>query len=356
MASNEGCSNKPSGEAPCSPSKDMSHDDVKEFYGKTLQSGEDLATDVASCDPSKMPKYVRKVLSQVHEEVTSKYFGCGMVIPEALTGQSILDLGSGAGRDSFLLAKFVGQDGQVTGIDMTDEQVDLANKHVDYHTEKWGYSKPNTSFVKGYIEKLKEAGIKDGSIDIIVSNCVVNLSPDKAAVLKGAYGALKDGGEIYCSDMYASYDLPQEVRRNKALWGEGLSGALYWKDVADLAAENGFVSPRLVEAAPIKIKREDFKEILGDAKFVSAVYRVFKVPITSDTGAMATYKGGIEGHETELKCDHKYTFKVGEPKAVDPELVSIIEGSRFKEFFTLEPLDASSAPKKGEAVDPFTCV
>lgn len=353
MASNGSCGDTAKDKAACCPSKEVSLDDVKEYYGKTLQTNEDLATDVCSCDPSKVPVYMRKVLSQIHDEVNSKYYGCGMVIPEVLTGQSVLDLGSGAGRDCFLLSNFVGQDGHVTGLDMTDEQLAVANKYIDFHTEKFGYSKPNTNFVKGYIEKLNEAGIKDNSIDIIISNCVLNLSQDKAAVLKGAHQVLKEGGEFYFSDVYASYNLPEEIRRDKVLWGECISGALYWKELIQLSEQYGFLSPRLVEVDPVTIKREDFKKILGDAKFVSAVYRIFKVTTKRDAGATVTYKGGVLGHEKELKFDYKNTFKAGEPKAVDAELASIIQVSRFKEVFTFEPLDASSTPKEEDLKDPF---
>jgi arsenite methyltransferase len=95
----------------------------------------------------------------------------------------VLDLGSGSGRDCFVISKLVGDNGRVVGIDMTDEQLSVANKYIDYHTKKFGLSKPNVEFRKGYIEKLGEAGLEDNTFDVIVSNCVVNLSPDKKSCL-----------------------------------------------------------------------------------------------------------------------------------------------------------------------------
>ncbi len=91
----------------------------------------------------------------------------------------MLDLGCGSGREVYVVSKLVGSRGRVIGIDMTDEQLAVARRHVDYHTEKFGYGEPNVNFVKGYMEDLEAAGIASNSVDLVVSNCVTNLSPDK---------------------------------------------------------------------------------------------------------------------------------------------------------------------------------
>jgi arsenite methyltransferase len=98
---------------------------------------------------------------------------------------------------------------------MTDEQLQVARKHVQDYTELLGYSRPNMQFVKGYIENLAEAGIQDESVDMIISNCVVNLSPDKASVIREVYRALAKGGEFYFSDMYCDRRLPKAVKQNE---------------------------------------------------------------------------------------------------------------------------------------------
>ncbi|XP_050397256.2 arsenite methyltransferase [Patella vulgata] len=338
-------------------SENQVRDSVKDYYGKTLKTSDDLQTPACSTGASRMSKSVKKALGEVHDEVTMKYYGCGLVIPEKVEGTRILDLGSGSGRDCFALSKLVGEDGAIVGLDMTDEQLAVSRKYIDYHREKFGYKKANTEFVKGYIEKIVEAGLKEETFDIIVSNCVVNLSPDKKAVLSDAYKVLKVGGELYFSDIYADHDVPESARKHEVLWGECISGALWWKELYRLAEEIGFSQPRLVAATPVPIEREDFKKVLGDAKFASVTYRLFKLPEKREAARQVIYNGDITDHEKELKFDFKHSFKTGEPVAVDEELSTILTASRFKDEFDFQPCSASKTgccPNKVDMVkDPF---
>jgi arsenite methyltransferase len=105
------------------------------------------------------------------------------VVPAALEGARVLDLGSGSGRDVYLIAQLVGASGEAVGVDMTDEQLATAQSHIDWHAQRFGYARPNVRFLKGYIEKLGELGLEPASFDLIVSNCVINLSIDRPAVL-----------------------------------------------------------------------------------------------------------------------------------------------------------------------------
>lgn len=143
------------------------HDAVRQYYGKILQKSKDLKTNACTTS-GQPPKYINEALSLIHEDVESKYYGCGLVIPPVLEGMRILDLGSGSGRDCFILSKLVGPTGYVVGVDMTQEQVEVATKYVDYHTKVFGYSKPNIEFRQGYIERLQELGLQDNSFDIIM--------------------------------------------------------------------------------------------------------------------------------------------------------------------------------------------
>ncbi|XP_023996886.2 arsenite methyltransferase [Salvelinus sp. IW2-2015] len=167
------------------------HVDVKDYYGKTLKKTSDLKSNACLAPSQPIPAFILKALKKIHPEVTAKYYGCGLVVPECLEGCRLLDLGSGSGRDCYMLSQLVGEKGHVTGIDMTEDQLEVARKYVDHHTQEFGYGKPNVDFVQGYIEALKEAGLKENSFDIIISNCVVNLSPDKRKVLSDAYHVLK---------------------------------------------------------------------------------------------------------------------------------------------------------------------
>src|SRR5680860_903879 len=148
---------------------------VQNYYGEVLKTKDDLKTS-ACCPIDAMPEYLRPYLRNVHAEVQNKFYGCGSPIPHSLAGKTVLDLGCGTGRDAFVLAQLVGESGKVIGVDMTGKQIETARKHVDYHTEKFGFKKPNISFHQGLIEDLKSAGIEDNSIDVVVSNCVINMS------------------------------------------------------------------------------------------------------------------------------------------------------------------------------------
>src|SRR5688572_365042 len=109
---------------------------VKEYYGKVLSSNKDLKTS-ACCTADAFPEHLRSILADIHDEVKDRFYGCGSPIPPSLEGRTVLDLGCGSGRDCFLLSKLVGSKGKVIGVDMTDEQLDVAKKHLDYHTKKF---------------------------------------------------------------------------------------------------------------------------------------------------------------------------------------------------------------------------
>src|SRR5262245_12532419 len=129
-------------------SSSMNLEVVKDYYGKVLKSSEDLKTS-ACCDGGDVPLHLEALLANVHEEVRAKYYGCGIVVPAALAGARVLDLGSGSGRDVYLIAQLVGADGEVVGVDMTDEQLATANAHVDWHIRRFGHGRPNMKFLKG---------------------------------------------------------------------------------------------------------------------------------------------------------------------------------------------------------------
>ncbi|ELU09208.1 hypothetical protein CAPTEDRAFT_202823 [Capitella teleta] len=340
------------------PKPSAVHDQVKDYYGKRVVTGDDLQTNVCLMAKTKKPAYIREALAMIHDEVQSKYYGCGLIAPEALPGCSILDLGSGAGMDCFVLSKLVGPNGHVTGLDMTDEQasLDVANKHIAYHMEKFGYKEPNVNFIKGYIEKMVAAGLKPNSFDIIVSNCVINLCPDKRPVLSDAYAVLKEGGELYFSDVYSDKVVPEEIRKNEILWGECIAGALYWRELYQYAKEVGFTEPFLVEASEFSFRDNSWKDMLGQDGygFLSANYRLFKLPAEAkDCKSMsATYLGGIQACEEVFALDYKYKFKKNEALVVPPHVTAVLMYSRFKNFFKLE--ETTEIAKKGCGLpDPF---
>lgn len=151
----------------------------------------------------------------------------------------MLDLGCGLGRDCYLLSRLVGKTGRVIGVDMTEEQLSVARNHLDWHTERYSYNRANVEFLHGHIEDLSTVGIVDNSIDVVVSNCVINLSANKHKVLSEIFRVLKPGGELYFSDVYADRRIPEALKLDPVLLGECLGGALYWEDFRRIMQEIG---------------------------------------------------------------------------------------------------------------------
>ena len=317
----------------------MKHDDVKDYYGKVLQGSDDLQTN-ACCTPDDVPAYLREVLGKIHPEVSEKYYGCGLVAPMVLEGMDVLDLGCGSGRDVYALSGLVGAHGSVVGVDMTNEQLAVARRHRAFHAAAFGHGAPNTVFHNGYIEKLGELGLADESFDIIVSNCVINLSPDKPAVLREAFRLLKPGGELYFSDVYADRRVPAALLQDPVLYGECLSGALYWNDFISLAKAAGFADPRLVEDRVLSIENPEIEAKLGDIGFHSATYRLFKLeglePDCEDYGQRVTYKGTMPNGGAEFVLDKGHVFAAGQEVSVCGNTFRMLAESRFAPYFEFD--------------------
>ena len=310
------------------------HEVVQDYYGKQLRSTADLKT-TACCDLGSSPDWLRPLLAGIHPEVLARYYGCGLVCPVLLQGCRVLDLGCGSGRDVYVLAQLVGSEGEVVGVDMTDEQLAVAQAHQDWHAQAFGYA--NARFIKGFIEKLDELDLKPGSFDVIVSNCVVNLSPDKAAVLAGVERLLKPGGEFYFADVYSDRRVPEAVRNDSVLYGECLGGALYWNDFPRLANAAGFADPRLVEDRPLAVTDNTLSAQTGNLRFYSATYRLFKLDglesACEDYGQAVIYQGTIPHCPHNFTLDKHHTLDAGRVFPVCGNTWRMLHDSRFAEHF-----------------------
>ena len=314
----------------------MNMENSQWYYGEVLAGSADLKTD-ACCTTEAPPPAVRAALMNVHEEVRARYYGCGLVVPQAIEGARVLDLGSGSGQDAYLLAQLVGEGGEVVGVDATPEQLAVARRHLDWHRDRFGYARSNVRFVEGDIERLGELDLQPGSFDVIVSNCVINLVADKAAVFAAAHRLLKTGGELYFSDVYADRRVPAHLLSDPVLHGECLSGALYWGDFDRLAKAAGFADPRLVIDRPLAIGDPTIAAMLDGIDFHSATYRLFKLdglePQCEDYGQAVRYRGTVPGSERVFELDGHHAIEAGRMFAVCGNTWKMLADTRFAEHF-----------------------
>ncbi len=259
---------------------------VKEKYGQAALRGKDGSCcgtadgSGTSCDPITSNLYDAAQKEQIPGEALQASLGCGN--PTALAklnpGEVVLDLGSGGGIDVLLSAKRVGPTGKAYGLDMTDEMLSLANEN------KRKAGAENVEFLRGEIEHIP---LPDNSVDVIISNCVINLSADKDAVLREAFRVLKPGGRLAVSDVVTRGEVDPQIRQNILLWVGCVAGALEETEYRDKLVSAGFEH---VEIAPTRIYRvEDAREFLtekgldvdalappADGKFMSAFVRATK--------------------------------------------------------------------------------
>jgi SAM-dependent methyltransferase len=236
-------------------------------------------------DPITSDLYASGETAGLPREALDASLGCGnpTALIELHEGETVLDLGSGGGIDVLLSARRVGPTGKVYGLDMTDEMLALARENQ----RRAGAG--NVEFLKGEIERIP---LPDSSVDVIISNCVINLSADKGRVLREAFRVLKPGGRFAVSDVVVRGEVPADIRRSVELWVGCVAGALDESEYGRLLADAGFED---VEVEPWRVYQvEDAREFLGatgidvdamapvvDGKFASAFVRATKPRTTA---------------------------------------------------------------------------
>jgi ubiquinone/menaquinone biosynthesis C-methylase UbiE len=315
--------------------KQLTLEAVRDYYGKVLKTKADLQT-TACCAVESLPGPLAALERQLHKEVRDRFYGCGSPLPPALEGATVLDLGCGSGRDAYLLSKLVGPTGSVIGVDMTDEQLEVARRHVDFHRELWGHRESNVRFLKGYIEDLESAGIETGTVDLVTSNCVFNLSPDKPRLFREVLRVLKPGGELYFSDVFADRRLPKELAQDPEVVGECLGGAMYTEDFRRLLLELGVRDFRAIASTPIAMTNERIQRKVGRANFRSITFRVFKLDLEDkceDFGQVATYRGTIADAPDAFLLDDHHLFETGRPMLVCGNTAAMVQETRYGRHF-----------------------
>ncbi|TAN00033.1 MAG: methyltransferase domain-containing protein [Rhodanobacteraceae bacterium] len=311
---------------------------VRGYYGETLHSGADLKTS-ACCTAETMPAYLRELLGKLHPEVKERFYGCGSPIPSALEGATVLDLGCGSGRDVYLLSALVGECGRVLGVDMTPQQLEVAERHRDFHIHAFGHTRSNVEFRRGDLSNLAAFGIADASVDVVVSNCVLNLVPDKPRAFAEILRVLKPGGELYFSDVFADRRLPRGLLADPVLVGECLAGAMYVEDFRRLLAELGIVDARVCARSAIALNEPAIEQRIGFAQFTSITWRVFKLPLEDcceDYGQVATYRGTLVESPHRFVLDDHHVFEAGKPTRVCGSTADMLSATRYAPHFRVD--------------------
>lgn len=345
------------------------HEEVREYYGKILKSQNDLKTG-ACCTGESFPEEQKQILNDIHPEILEKFYGCGSPIPPLLDGKVVLDLGCGTGRDVYIAAKMAGPNGLVIGVDMTEEQLAVAARHAEGQADRFGFERPNVSFRRAYIEDLAAAGVDSESVDVVISNCVINLSPDKPRVLSEVFRVLKPGGELYFSDVFTGRRVHESLREDPVVYGECLGGALYIEDFRRTLDSLGIRDYRVVARNQISLDDEEIRAKVGMVDFYSMTVRVFKLDcledICEDYGQTARYLGTIPHHPHRFDLDDHHQFVTGKPMLVCGNTAAMLTDTRYAAHFEVAgdrsthygPFDcapAATKPSVGDANSGGAC-
>jgi SAM-dependent methyltransferase len=243
--------------APVSTVDEAVRDTVKERYGEAVKAvmkgakpsccGSSAAAGISGTDPITRDLYDAAQAGDVPADALLASFGCGnpTALADLRAGETVLDLGSGGGIDVLLSARRVGPTGKAYGLDMTDAMLDLAMQN------KAKAGATNVEFLKGHIEAIPLPG---ASVDVIISNCVINLSTDKDTVLREAFRVLRPGGRLAVSDIVVRRELPEAVKRSMELWSGCVAGALLESDYVSKLKAAGFTD---VEVEPTRVYTKD---------------------------------------------------------------------------------------------------
>ncbi len=315
------------------------HDQIRAYYGEILDGSDDLKTNATCCSQSSPPKYVIDVMPLIADEIIERFYGCGSPIPPALEGCTVLDLGCGVGRDVYVLSKLVGSTGKVIGVDMTPSQLRVAKKYQGEQAKRFGYKTSNVEFKQGFIEDLKALDIEDESVDLVVSNCVINLTPFKEQVFSEIYRVLKPGGELFFSDVFCDRRLPDEVKNDPVLRGECLGGAIYPEDFRRMMQRIGFGDYLVVAEDEIHISDLSMETKVGFSGFTSQTIRAIKTENLEDRdenyGQTATYKGTIPEMPRYFDLTKDVRLIKGRSAAVSGNMASMLGASRYGKHFDI---------------------
>jgi arsenite methyltransferase len=233
------------------------HETVREHYAGRIKNSSSCCGPNRSCDTSSNI-YPIDLLTNVPSDVADTSYGCGdpITLASLKAGQTVLDLGSGAGLDCILAAQKVGETGHVIGVDMTPEMIERAQ------TNAKKINLNNVEFRHGYLESLP---VEDNTVDVAISNCVINLSPDKSKVFTEVFRVLKSGGKLAVSDIVTDGQLPEVVKQSLSAWAGCVAGAVEAQEYIRMMTEVGFTD---ISVKPVFFDKETVDSALDDMKDV----------------------------------------------------------------------------------------
>lgn len=308
---------------------------VSDRYAKAASTGEQM------CCPTAYDMGHLKTF--IPEEVLKISYGCGTPagLKTVQTGETVLDIGSGGGIDCFEASRLVGPTGHIIGIDMTDTMLEIARKHASVVATNLGYLASNVEFRKGLADAMP---VEDGTIDLIISNCVINLAPDKRKVFREMHRVAKLGGRFTISDIVSDQTVPQYLVHDTQKWGDCLSGALTLTDYMNGLVEAGFRAIHLVKFSPWRV--------IDGIHFFSVTltgYKLLPTPAASSV-RYATLRGPF----SRLMDERGTTYRRGIPQQIDPDDESLLMSPPLADYFLLtsEPVHLDSKDPRWTAVLP----
>jgi len=231
------------------------HETVREHYAERIKNSASCCGSSDCCDPDSS-LYPADLLATLPSDESVVSYGCGdpITLASLQPGQTVLDLGSGAGLDCFFAAKKVGDTGKVIGVDMTPEMIERARSNAQRMNIQ------NVEFRQGYLEELP---VDSESVDVIISNCVINLAPDKSRVFGEAFRVLKPGGKLAVSDIVTDGPLPDAIKQSLSAWAGCVAGAVDAKEYVSMMEAVGFTD---ISINPVFFDKETVDAAIDDMK------------------------------------------------------------------------------------------